>query len=96
MDGENVVIHDRLADSNDELPTLAVELASLPVDIIAVDRFTGLACRSGASQSIPIVGSAILCGSALWPACRGLAAMSRGSWTLEMNYGQKASRFWAT
>jgi putative tryptophan/tyrosine transport system substrate-binding protein len=57
VEGKNIVIEFRWADSVDELPALAAELVRLPVDVIFASSSTLVEPARQATQAIPIVFS---------------------------------------
>ena len=55
LEGQNFVIEERWAQSNDQFPTLAVELVGLPVELIVAAGTAAAQGAMGATNTIPIV-----------------------------------------
>ncbi len=57
IDGQNIIIEYRLAAGDySRLPTLAVELVRIPVDVIVTDGQISTLVTHDATRTIPIVG----------------------------------------
>jgi putative tryptophan/tyrosine transport system substrate-binding protein len=69
VEGRTIAIEYRFADRNDQLPALAAELVSLPVDIILASATTASFAAKEATSTIPIVmgGSGDPVGTGLVP-----------------------------
>ena len=55
IEGKNVVLEYRFAESREQLPALAAELVGLPVDLILAGGSEGISAAQKATRTIPIV-----------------------------------------